>query len=133
VKFAPPTCQGCMVREQCTKATHAGRTLTLRPREQHVALAAQREFQQSPEFPASYRTRAGIEGTISQGIRVGDVRQARYRGEAKTRLQQIVIAVVVNLRRLVAWFQERPRARTRISAFADLANWPVLKRAAAAA
>jgi transposase len=133
VQFARATCRGCAVREQCTKDQNNGRRLTLHPQEQHLALAAQREFQASAEFNARYQARAGVEGTLSQGIRGGDLRQTRYRGEAKTRLQQILIAVAVNLLRLVAWFQEEPRARTRISAFADLANWPALKRAASAA
>ena len=66
-------------------------------------------------------------------MRTCDLRPARYRGRAKTRLQYVLMSVAVNLLRLVAWFQERPRARTRISAFADLANWPALKRVAAAA
>ncbi len=43
-------------------------------------------------------------------------------GIAKTRLQQILTAVALNLIRLVAWLDEKPRARTRVTAFAALAR-----------
>ena len=131
VRFDTATCRACPLQAQCTKATRKGRPLTLRPQAAYEAIAARRVEQETAEFKAAYAVRAGIEGTLSQGIRVGDLRTARYRGLAKTRLQQIIMAVAVSLLRVVAWLQERPRAQTRLSAFADLANWPALKRAAA--
>jgi transposase len=130
-RFDTATCRACPLRAQCTKAAHKGRTLTLRPQAAHGAITARRMEQETAEFKAAYAVRAGIEGTLAQGIRVCDLRTARYRGLAKTRLQQIIIAVAVSLLRVVAWLQERPRAHTRLSAFADLANWPALTRAAA--
>jgi transposase len=68
-----------------------------------------------------YNHRAGIEGTISQGVRAFDLRQTRYRGLAKTHLQHIATATAINLDRLVAWLEEVPRALTRTSRFAALA------------
>jgi transposase len=121
VQFAPATCAGCTVREQCTKAVKTGRSLTLLPQEAHLAVAARRAEQQTPAFKAAYAARAGIEGTLSEGLRLGDLRQTRYRGAAKTRLQHILIAVAVNVRRLVAWWRGDDRATTRTSAFAALA------------
>ncbi len=59
---------------------------------------------------------------MSQGVRVGGLRQSRYIGAAKTRLQHILTAVALNLVRIVAWLEERPRARTRVTAFAALAR-----------
>ncbi len=49
------------------------------------------------------------------------MRRARYMGQAKTRLQHILTAVAMNLTRLFAWWEEKPRARTRTSLFAALA------------
>lgn len=131
VAFDKATCGACALRPQCTKAVKTGRSVTLRPQVEHLAMTARRAEQDTAAFKAEYAARAGIEGTLSQGIRLGDLRTTRYRGLAKTRLQQILIAVAVSLLRVVAWLQERPRARTRLSAFADLANWPALTRAAA--
>lgn len=121
VEFARAACAACAGREQCTKAAKTGRTLHLLPQEQYAAITARREEQQTAAFKAAYAARAGVEGTLSQGLRLGDLRQSRYRGRAKTHLQNVGIAVAVNLRRLAAWWQERPLARSRVSAFAGLA------------
>jgi len=39
----------------------------------------------------------------------------------KTHLQHVAIAAAMNIDRIVAWLDERPRARTRTSRFAALA------------
>jgi hypothetical protein len=75
----------------------------------------------SEEGKLIYKRRAGIEGTFSQAVHAFDLRQARYRGLAKTRLQHIATAAALNVDRLVAWFHDIPRATTRTSRFAALA------------
>ena len=79
-----------------------------------------RERQQTPEWKRSYDRRAGIEGTLSQGIRAFELRQARYRGQAKTHLHHMITAVAMNIVRIMAWLQGRPYAPTRQSPFAAL-------------
>ena len=69
-----------------------------------------------------YNERAGVESTLSQEVRALVLRQSRYRGLAKTRLQHIAIAAAVNLDRLGPWLMgERPRSK-RVSRFAPLAG-----------
>ena len=80
-----------------------------------------RQHQQTEEWQQRYRRRAGIEGTLSQAVRAFELRQTRYCGLAKTRLQHIVTAVAINLVRLDAWWRGIPHARTRTSHFAALA------------
>lgn len=121
IRFPPAACQACPLRTQCTRSATGPREITVRPRAQHEALQAARQRQQSPAFEQEYAARAGVEGTLSQGIRGYGLRTARYIGLAKTRLQQIVMAVAINLVRLFAWFTDTPRAPTRISPFAALA------------
>ena len=70
---------------------------------------------------APFRLRAGIESTLSQGVRAFGLRRARYRGLAKTHLQTVITAVALNLDRLAAWLDGRPLAPTRKSRFAALA------------
>ena len=65
--------------------------------------------------------RAGIEGTLSQGVRAFALRRTRYLGHAKTRLQHIATAAAMNIDRLVNWLEETPQAQTRISRFKALA------------
>jgi len=117
VWFDEATCAGCAARPQCTRAATRPRTMKLRPQAQHETLQQARQHQTTAEFKQRYAGRAGIEGTIAQGVQAFGLRQSRYRGLAKTHLQQVITAVAINLARLVAWWDERPRAQTRQSRF----------------
>jgi transposase len=122
IKFDPKDCQICPSRPLCTQAKSGGRMLTLRPQsQQHLALQQARERQTTATFREKYARRAGIEGTIAQGVHGFDLRRSRYIGLAKTRLQHLVIASALNLVRMGAWLMEKPRAQTRISRFGRLA------------
>lgn len=68
----------------------------------YEALQNARERQQTEEFEELYAIRAGVEGTISQGVRAFEMRQCRYIGMAKTRLQHIVAAIAMNIVRAVS-------------------------------
>ena len=120
VKCDTATCRACPVRAQCTTATRGGRQLTIRPRRVHQALTAARARQNTKTFARTYRLRAGVEGTIRQGIAVTDTRHARYRGLPKTHLQHVISAAALNLIRLDAWFNDIPIDRTRTSHLARL-------------
>ena len=85
------------------------------------AVQAARAWYASEEGRQRYQCRAGVEGTLSQGVRAFGLRQTRYRGLEKTHLQHIAIAAAINIDRLVAWLDARPRAKTRTSRFAALA------------
>ena len=117
VWFDQADCAACAVRPQCTKAETRPRTMKLRPQVQHEALQAARQHQTTEAFKSRYAQRAGVEGTIAQGVRRCDLRQARYRGLAKTHLQHVLTAVAMNLMRLLAWWEERLKAQTRHSRF----------------
>ena len=93
----------------------------LLPRPQHEALQAARATHTTEAGQQHYTQRAGIEGTISQSVRTFGVRRTRYRGLPKTHLRQVITAVAINIRRLVAWFDHAPKATTRTSHFAALA------------
>lgn len=68
-----------------------------------------------------YQKRAGIEGTMSQDVRSSDMRRTRYIGLAKTKFQHLATAAGINLSHMVAWYDGKPRAKTRVSRFARLA------------
>ena len=121
VEFDKHTCGPCPVRAACTRAKHTGRRLRLPPQDQYVALQAAQTWSASEEGQQLYKRRAGVEGTLSQGVRAFGLRRTRYWGVAKTHLQHVAIAAAINIDRIVAWLDERPRAMTRISRFAALA------------
>ena len=120
ITFAKSTCGPCPVRAQCTTSASGRRQLTVHPREVHEAQLAARATQDTRDFQARYALRAGVEGTIRQGVAVTGMRHARYRGLAKTRLEHANAATALNLIRLHAWWNGHPLDRTRTSHLARL-------------
>ena len=119
VKFAPADCLVCPSRKLCTQARCRG--LTFRQEALALALQSARERQRTTDFKEAYAIRAGVESTISQAVRVCDVRQARYFGLPKTRLQHVITATAINVRRIVSWLIEPSLRPTHVSRFAALA------------
>jgi transposase len=123
VKFASKDCRSCEARRQCTKAKTNPRHMTLKPQGEHQALQALRQHQHTAEWKATYAKRAGVEGTLSQGVRAFGLRHCRYVGLAKTRLQHLATAAAINIERLAAWLDGRSHSTTRTSRFAALAAY----------
>ncbi len=123
IRWGQAACGGCPVRSKCVSSSRP-RALMLRAQAHHEALQAARERQGTELFRTTYKQRAGIEGTISQGTRISDLRRSRYIGAAKTRLLHVLIGAAMNFVRVAAWLAERPRAQTRRSAFAALGPVP---------
>jgi transposase len=121
VSFRRQDCHACPTRPLCTQSQQQMRRLRLPPQEQYEALAAARAWYGSEEGIERYKQRAGVEGTLSQGVRAFGLRRTRYRGLPKTHLQHVAIAAAINIDRIVAWLDECPRATTRPSRFAALA------------
>jgi transposase len=122
IRFSATACRACPVRAQCTSSASGPREITVRPKAPYLALQQARQYQKTKDFQERYDARAGIEATISQGLRVADLRHARYLGLAKTRLQHVLTAAALNICRLSDWFAERPRASVRITPFVKLAT-----------
>lgn len=117
IKFAAATCRVCPVRALCTRSTSpkVGRQLTVPPREIHDAQLAARTTQDTPSWQARYARRAGVEGTIRQGVAVTGMRRARYRGLPKTQLEHVFSATALNLIRLDAYWNGHALDRSRTS------------------
>ncbi len=120
IRFPASACNSCSSRRRCTRSKKHPRGLTIRSQKEYVALSARRQEQSTPEFLKTYAQRAGIEGTLSQGIRRAGLRQSRYIGLAKTHLQHILIAAALNLCRVNDWLNDVPLAITRYSRFTTL-------------
>jgi transposase len=134
VRFSTQDCGTCAQRALCTHAKPPqARTLKLHPRPQYEAMHAAQAWYAGDEGQRQYGRRAGIEGTLSQGVRAFGLRRTRYRGLPKTHLQHVATAAAINVDRIVAWLDERPRAKTRTSRFAALAPVSTLHPREAAA
>ncbi len=94
--------------------------MTIRPHDQYAALQAARQREATTAFHTEYKQRAGIEGTLSQGIRAFGLRRSHYIGLARTHLQHVLTATAMNVVRMSEWLAGTPRAPTRRSAFVRL-------------
>jgi transposase len=115
IKFSMRDCQPCRSRAECTRAKR--RTITVRRQDQYCALRGAREREKTVEYETEYRRRAGIEGTLSQGVRACGLRRSRYIGAAKTHLQHVLTAAAINFLRVANWLAEVPLAQTRQTSF----------------
>lgn len=96
--FDPDTCAACPFRARCVKGKGSGpRSVIVGRHEQRIAAA--RAAQQQPQTKALLRKRPKVERKIAHLQQLG-MRQARYRGRRKTRLQALLAATAANFNRL---------------------------------
>ena len=123
VRFKKSDSLPCPSRGKCVRnETGAPRSLTLPPKSMYEALHETRQALKSEVGRIEYRRRAGVEGTISQGVRRGTMRRTRYQGLEKTHLQQVATATAINLLRVFDYQSGKQPAKTRRSKFARLSN-----------
>lgn len=97
-RFAAAVCAACPLRPACVRGS-GGRTVHLHPQE--ALLQAARAFQGSDAFGPYRARRQVVEHRIARLAQLG-IRQARYRGTAKTLFQAFMVAAVANLTLLAA-------------------------------
>ncbi|MFD8733586.1 transposase [Streptomyces sp. NPDC059618] len=117
VFFSSAHCRPCPKQTSCTKlpSGRRGRGITFLPRERHEALEAVRQAQETDNWKNRYAIRAGVEGTISQAVRVTGLRRTRYRDLPATRLGHVFAATAINLIRIDRWLTGTPLGGTRAS------------------
>jgi transposase len=119
IEWSNAVCGDCPLRAQCVSAGQDHRTFVVG--ELHTLLQDRRREMQTEAFKQDMRKRNGIEGTQSELVRGYGLRQARYRGFAKVRLQNYLIGAACNLRRLfrrIQWLSEQAGANAAAPAFA---------------
>ena len=82
-----------------------------------------RMYQKTKEFSERYKARSGIEGTLSESVRMHGLRRSRYAGQAKAHLQHLLVGVALNFCRVFSWLVGEPLATTCVSRFARLKSW----------
>ena len=120
IKFARGDCRVCSLQTQCTRATPPRRGITVPRFAQYHALQAARERETTQAYTELYARRSGIEGTLSLGVRMFDLRRACYLGKIKLHLQHVLIAMAINLTRLGRWLADKPLTQARPSPFKRL-------------
>jgi transposase len=97
IKFSSRDCRPCPHRSLCTRSQvkRPRRTIRVRADAEFHALQSARQREGTAAFAAAYAKRAGIEGTLSRGIRTCRLRQLRYIGLVKARLGHLLTAVAL--------------------------------------
>lgn len=110
IEWSNTVCGQCPLRQQCVSAGQDHRTFVVG--EMHSLLQERRREMQTDAFKKDMHQRNGIEGTQSELVRGYGLRQARYRGMDKVRLQNYLIGAACNIRRLfrrLAWDAKQAR------------------------
>lgn len=122
IRFSPSDCGPCPSRPKCTRSArkYPRRSIAIRPEEQYEALRARRQQEKTADYAKEYSKRAGIEGTISQGVRALGLRRSRYIGLAKTHLDHVLTAAAIDFLRVNDWLTGKLPTGTRQSHFSLL-------------
>ncbi len=108
IEWSNTVCGVCPLGAQCISEGQNHRTFVVG--ELHSLLQERRREMQTEAFKNEMRRRNGIEGTQSELVRGYGLRQARYRGLDKVRLQNYLIGAACNIRRLfrrLKWLAEQ--------------------------
>lgn len=119
VRFPIPVCNPCPMHHLCTRRRARVVSFLLQP--MYDTLHAARQREQTEPFKAAYKRRAGVENTFSQGVRAFDMRRSRYRGQAKTHLQNVFTAMAINIVRVLNWLAQPFYSPPYVSPFAAMA------------
>ena len=105
IRFHPKDCRPCPARAHCTRSTLEGRQIVIGSRTLYEIQLRNRADRNDPDWKRRYNRRAGIEGTISQGVRGFELRHCQYTGLTKTRVQHILTACAMNAARIADWHE----------------------------
>lgn len=95
--FERGVCQACPLFDRCVRSKTKGRTIQTSFYENYLLEARQR--QETEAYKQLYRLRPRIEGKQAELVSHG-LRNTRYLGKAKRRLQRLFLATAVNINRL---------------------------------
>jgi len=104
--FPKPTCDACPLRGQCIAPEETrGRTVYIGP---HRELTDQaREQQKGEEHQTAMKGRLAVERKLAEMLRVHGLRNCRYRGLERYRIQLAFTAITVNVKRIAKLAQNK--------------------------
>ncbi len=100
-QFTRATCAACPLWARCMARLpqHNGRVVV--KNDYQAEYAAARQKAQTPEYAKVRQQHPAIERKLAELVRVHRMRWARYRKQARVRIQALLTALVVNIKRMV--------------------------------
>jgi transposase len=109
-RFSEAQCHHCPLRAQCLRpGTRSGRTVHKSDYEAQYRAAQQRAT--TDEFQQIRKEHPAIERKLNEMVRWHDGRRVRYRGRLRVKVQYLLLAVVVNCKRIVRLLNAAPIAQ----------------------
>lgn len=109
-RFSAAQCRNCPLRAQCLRPeTRTGRTVYKSDYEAQYRAAQQRAT--TDEFQQTRKEHPAIERKLNELVRWHDGRRVRYRGRLRVKVQYLLLAVVVNCKRIVRLLNAAPIAQ----------------------
>jgi transposase len=107
-RFRYTTCSSCPLLGKCTAKLPKNHGRSILKNDYAAEYAAARAKAQTPDFEAVRREHRKVERKLGEMVRHHRSRRARYRGRPKVLLQQLMTAVVVNVKRIVRILRAGP-------------------------
>jgi transposase len=107
--FRAAHCRTCPLRAQCVTAKNqSGRTVTQNDYQAQYDAARQRAT--TDDYQQIRQAHPAIERKLNELVRWHDGRRVRYRGRLRVQVQYLILAVVVNCKRIVRLLHAAPSA-----------------------
>ena len=113
--FTRQQCECCPLLQRCMAKSpkKVGRAVLKNDYEAEYAVA--RAKAQTPEYQAVRAQHPRIERKWAEMVRRHDVRHARYRGRLRVKIQALLTALVVNIKRIVHLLTDTPRDESALA------------------
>jgi hypothetical protein len=107
--FRAAQCRACPLRAQCvTPKNQRGRQVSQNDYQAQYDAARQRAT--TDDYQKVRQARPAIERKLNELVRWHDGRRVRYRGRQRVQVQYLILAVVVNCKRIVRLLRAAPSA-----------------------
>ena len=100
-RFAATSCRQCPLAERCMKKAAVRRGRTVIKSDYQAEHERARKKTQTPEYHAVRREHPKVERKLGEIMNRHGGRQARYRGQAKMLIQQLLACMATNVKRMV--------------------------------
>jgi transposase len=104
--FSRATCAACPLQALCVPVLPQNMGRSVMKNDYEAEFKAARAKTETPAYAAVRREHSAIERKLAELLRRHRARRARYWGQPRVLLQQLLTGLVVNVKRLVSWVVE---------------------------